>query len=95
MPSIVDLMIQNNLISRKDYDRILGAGSRDEPFHRLAVRSGLVSEDDYLSLLNDAFGYHLLENLPDDYNPEKFAHIYPLVLWMNTPFCPWKQPRKK
>jgi general secretion pathway protein E len=80
MPSIVDLMIQNNLISRKDYDRILGAGARDEPFHRLAVRSGLVSEDDYLTLLKDAYGYLLLENPPEDYNPEKFTHISPTFM---------------
>jgi len=77
MSSIVDLMIQNNLITRKDFERIVGAGSRDEPFHRLAVRSGLVSEDDYLALLRDSYDYQLLENLPDDYNPEKFTHISP------------------
>lgn len=80
MSSIVDLMIQNNLITRKDYDRIVGAGSRDEPFHRLAVRSGLVSEDDYLGLLRDAFEYSLLEHLPEDYNPESFAHISPTFM---------------
>ncbi len=80
MSSIVDLMIQNNLITRKDYDRVIGAGSRNEPFHRLAVRSGLVSEDDYLSLLRDAFDYHLLENLPDDYSPDKFVHISPTFM---------------
>jgi type II secretion system protein E len=77
MSSIVDLMIQNNLITRKDFERIVGAGSRDEPFHRLAVRSGLVSEDDYLALLRDSYDYQLLESLPDDYNPEKFMHISP------------------
>lgn len=80
MASLVDLMIQNNLITRKDYERIIGAGARDEPFHRLAVRSGLVSEDDYLALVKDAYGYHLLEDLPENYDPEMFSHISPAFL---------------
>lgn len=75
MSSLVDLMIQNNLITRKDYERIVGASNRDEPFHRLAVRSGLVSEDDYLALLRDSFDYPLLEELPREYSAENFGHI--------------------
>lgn len=75
MPSLVDLMIQKNLITRKDYERLIGASMHDEPFHRLAVRSGLISEDDYLGLLRDAYGYELLENIPEDYNPELFECI--------------------
>lgn len=75
MPGIVDLMIRNNLITRKDYERVAGAGNREEPFHRLAVRSGLVSEDDYLALLNKAYGYELMEELPENYSPEAFSHI--------------------
>lgn len=77
MPSLVDLMIRQNLITRKDYEKMIGASMPDEPFHRLAVRSGLVSEDDYLGLLQDAFGYGLLENLPEDYSPADFLHISP------------------
>ncbi|WP_045215384.1 type II secretion system ATPase GspE [Desulfonatronovibrio magnus] len=80
MSSIVDLMIQNNLITRKDYDRMVGASGRDEPFHRLAVRSGLVSEDDYLALVRDAYNYELLEELPQDFDPDQFSHISPVFL---------------
>ncbi len=75
MSNLVNLMIQNNLITRRDYDKIIGAIMHDEPFHKLAVRSGLVSEDDYLDLLRSFFGYDILENIPQDYSPEDFGHL--------------------
>ncbi len=75
MHSLVDMMIQKNFITRRDYERVAGASQYGEPFHRLAVRSGLVSEDDYLTLLQDSFGYEFLESIPDDYNPAPFKHI--------------------
>ncbi len=80
MSAIGDLMIRNNLISRKDYERVADAGMTDEPFHKLAVRSGLVSEDDYLGLLKDIYGYVILENLPDNYQPDNFKHISPVFM---------------
>lgn len=80
MSALVDLMIRNNLITRKDYEKVAGAGMYDEPFHKLAIRSGLVSEDDYLGLLKDAYGYVLLEHLPAGYRPDAFAHISPAFM---------------
>ena len=75
MSSLVNLMIQNNLITRRDYDKMVGACMHDEPFHKLAVRSGLVAEDDYLNLLHNFFGYDFLENIPQDFNPEDFNQV--------------------
>jgi type II secretion system protein E len=73
-------MIRNNLITRKDYEKVAGAGMHDEPVHKLAIRSGLVSEDDYLNLLKDAYGYVLLEHIPEGYRPDAFAHISPAFM---------------
>ena len=75
MSNLVNLMIQNNLITRRDYDKMIGASIHNEPFHKLAVRSGLIAEDDYLNLLHNFFGYDLLENIPQDFNPEHFSHV--------------------
>ncbi len=75
MSSLVTLMIQNNLITRRDYDKMVGACMHDEPFHKLAVRSGLVAEDDYLNLLHTFFGYDLLENIPQEFNPDDFSQV--------------------
>ncbi len=75
MPGLADLMVRKNMISRRDYDRIAGAGSYDEPFHRLVVRSGLVSEDDYIALLRDSYGYETVDSIPAEYDPADFKRI--------------------
>lgn len=89
MAGIVELMIEKNLLSRKDLERVSGAGNRNEPLHLLAVRSGLVSEDDYLNLLQSSFGYEILDNPPSDAACEQFVHISPVFMLEHT-FLPLK-----
>ena len=75
MLSLVELMMDKGLISRKDYEKLSSAGMQDEPFHRLALRTGLIAEDDYLDLLEEAYGYQVVHSLPEGFNPEQFGHV--------------------
>lgn len=89
MAGIVELMIEKNLLGRKDLERVSGAGTRNEPLHLLAVRSGLVSEDDYLNLLQSSFGYEVIDNPPSDAAWEQFVHISPIFMLEHV-FLPLK-----
>ena len=75
MPSLIDLMAEQGLIARKDLDQIIAAGNFSEPPHKIAIRSGLVSEDDFLTLASKQLGLSITSDLPEDYAPEKFSAI--------------------
>ncbi|GAB6060724.1 type II secretion system ATPase GspE [Desulfonatronum parangueonense] len=80
MPNIVELLVQRQLVSPKDIERVLTARDGSEPIYRLLIRSGLVSEDDFLQVSASAFGYSLLDNFPDDFDPAPFASFAPLFM---------------
>ncbi len=81
MAKVIDLFVAYEMISRKDLDKIVSAGMGNEPSHQLAVRTGLVSEDDYLSLLTQEYGYQLLEQFPEEeITPEEFKGVSPLFM---------------
>ncbi len=80
MSNIIELFISRNIITRKDFDKILNVKTDNEPVHQLAIRSGLVSEEDYLKVLQEEFHYHILENFPEDFDPEKFEGLSPLFM---------------
>lgn len=80
MPKIVELLVERRLVSRKDVERVLSAHDGSESVHRLLIRSGLISEDDFLQLTASIFGYELLDNFPGDFDPAPFLEISPLFM---------------
>ncbi len=74
------MFINRNIITRRDFEKILNVKLYNEPVHQLAIRSGLVSEDDYLKVLHEEFNYEILENFPDGFTPEKFEGLSPLFM---------------
>lgn len=80
MPKIVDLLIERKIVSRKDVERILTAHDGSESIHRLLIRSGLISEDDFLHLTGSACNYTVLESFPEDCEPAPFADFSPFFL---------------
>ncbi len=84
MPNIIDSFIQRNMISRRDLDRILEAKISNEPLHQLIIRSGLISEDDYLDVLSQELGLPKFESMPDNYDPGNFNRISSLFMDEHT-----------
>ncbi len=80
MANIVQMMIDRGLLNRADLQKVQQAGRSGEPLYRLAVKTGLVAEDDFLALTGEALGLELLAELPDDYDPRPFMSISPLFL---------------
>ncbi|MGM0760709.1 MAG: GspE/PulE family protein, partial [Thermodesulfobacteriota bacterium] len=80
MPNIIDSFIARNMISRRDVDRVLEAKISNEPLHQLIVRSGLISEDDYLDVLSQELDLPKFEDLPADYDPGAFSRISALFM---------------
>ena len=75
MASLIDIMVQRNLVARKDLDQIMAAGNLSEPPHRVAVRSGLVSEDDFLAIAAEVLGLEFVSALPRSYDSQEFSRI--------------------
>ncbi len=80
MTNVIDYFIQRNIVSQKDVERILEAKISKEPLHQLVIRSGLASEDDYLDVLSQEYGYVQLNDLPEDFRAEQFSHISVLFM---------------
>lgn len=84
MSNIIESFIQRNMISRRDLDRILEAKISNEPLHQLVIRSGLISEDDYLDVLSQELGLPKFESMPDNYDPGNFSRISTLFMEEHT-----------
>ena len=80
MPNIIDRLIQLNMITRRDVDRVLDAKISNEPLHQLIIRSGLISEDDYLDVLSQELGLPKYDSLPTEYDPSVFSRISSLFM---------------
>ncbi len=80
MANIIQMMIDRGLLNRADLQKVQLAGKSGEPLYRLAVKTGLVAEDDFLSLAAESLGMELLSELPEDYDPRPFLSISPLFL---------------
>lgn len=65
-------MIDANLVLKRDLDRVMAAGDGREPRHLLALRTGLVSEEDYIRLLSEELGYPVCDAVPETYRPGDF-----------------------
>jgi len=80
MPNIIDLMAENGLLHREDLKRVISAGKMTDPLHRIAILTGLVSEEDYLNLVSRELDMPIINYLPEDYEPQRFSGLSPLFL---------------
>ncbi len=75
MSKLIRHMIDAKLVLKRDLDRILAAGESREPPHLVALRTGLISEDDYVRVLSEVTGYPVCEVLPEGYQGDEFSGI--------------------
>ena len=80
MAGIIEVMVERGLISATDLKKIKPSGREREALHRLAIRLGLVSEEDFLALVAEELKLKQISELPADYNVAPFADISPLFL---------------
>lgn len=78
--NIIDLMAERGLLQREDLKRVVSAGKMTDPLHRVAILTGLVSEEDYLHLVSKELDIPLLTRLPDDFDPSRFANMSPMFM---------------
>lgn len=80
MSSLIDRMIEANLVLKRDLDRIMAAGEGREAPHLLALRTGLISEEDYIRVLSESTGYPIRESLPENFRSDLFSALTPPFL---------------
>ena len=80
MTNIIDTMAQKGLLQREELRKIMSQAASAEAPYKVAVRAGLVSEDDFLALAGSELGLPVLKKLPEDYDPEAFGDISPLFM---------------
>ncbi len=80
MAGIIEVMVERGLISATELKKINPSGREREALHRLAIRLGLVSEEDFLALVAEELNLKLISELPEDYDLSPFADISPLFL---------------
>lgn len=80
MSNIIDVMIGRGMLQRDELRRVVASGRTGEPPYKVAIRTGLVSEDDFLGLVAAELGIPFVKSLPDDYDPEAFDRISPLFM---------------
>ena len=80
MAGIVEIMVERGFLSAADLQKIRPVGREREALHRLVIRTGLVSEDDFLELAAAELGLEILSELPAPYDPAPFARLSPLFL---------------
>ncbi len=80
MPNIIQLMIDRGIISRTDLQKILPTGKLAEPPYRTAVKTGLVSEDTFLSLAGEVFNLPLVSELEPGYESQSFESLSPSLM---------------
>ena len=80
MAGIIEIMVERGLISAHELKKIKPSGREREALHRLAIRLGLVSEEDFLALVAEELNLRQIGELPEDYDLSPFADISPLFL---------------
>ncbi len=80
MAGIIEVMVERGLISANELKKIKPSGREREALHRLAIRLGLVSEEDFLALVAEELNLKQISELPVDYDLSPFADISPLFL---------------
>ena len=80
MAGIIEVMVERGLLSAAELKKINPSGREREALHRLAIRTGLVSEDDFLTLAAEELELGQISELPADYDIAPFTDISPLFL---------------
>ncbi|MEA3332908.1 MAG: GspE/PulE family protein [Pseudomonadota bacterium] len=80
MAGIIEIMVERGLLSATELKKIKPSGREREALHRLAIRTGLVSEDDFLALAAEELKLGQISELPADYDIAPFIDISPLFL---------------
>ncbi len=80
MSNIIDVMIDRGMLQRDELRRVVTSGRTGEPPYKVAIRTGLVSEDDFLVLVAAELGIPFIKSLPGEYDPQTFARISPLFM---------------
>ena len=80
MAGIIEVMVGRGLLSAADLKKIKPSGREREALHRLAIRTGLVSEEDFLALVAEELKLGQISELPTDYDITPFTEISPLFL---------------
>ena len=80
MAGIIEIMVERGLLSATELKKIKPSGREREALHRLAIRTGLVSEDDFLALAAEELKLGQISELPADYDIGPFIDISPLFL---------------
>ena len=80
MAGIIELMVERGLLSAAELKKIKPSGREREALHRLAIRTGLVSEEDFLALVAEELKLGQISELPVDYDSALFTDISPLFL---------------
>ena len=80
MAGIIEIMVERGLLSATELKKIKPSGREREALHRLAIRTGLVSEEDFLALAAEELKLGQISELPDDYDVTPFTDISPLFL---------------
>ena len=80
MAGIIEVMVERGLLSASELKKIKPSGREREALHRLAIRTGLVSEEDFLALAAEELKLGQISELPADYDIAPFTDISPLFL---------------
>ena len=80
MAGIIEVMVERGLLSAAELKKIEPSGRERESLHRLAIRTGLVSEEDFLVLAAEMLKLGQISELPTDYDITPFTEISPLFL---------------
>jgi type II secretion system protein E len=80
MSNIIDAMIDRGMLQRDELRRVVANSRTGEPPYKVAIRTGLVSEDDFLGLVAAELGIPFIKALPETYDPEAFSRISPLFM---------------
>jgi len=80
MAGIIEVMVERGLISAHELKKIKPSGREREALHRLAIRLGLVSEEDFLALVAEELNLKQISELPETYDLTPFTDISPLFL---------------
>ena len=87
MTSITRIMIERGLFSAAELKKVLPAAQHGEADYRVAIKTGLVAEEQFLALAAEDLGLPVISELGEDYQAQQFAQISPLFM-QNNCFMP-------
>lgn len=80
MNNITQIMIDRGLFSAAELKKVMPAAQSGESSHRVAIKTGLVSEDIFLDLVGDELHLSVVSDIPADYDAGMFLNISQLFM---------------